>query len=270
MLRALLLLKWPVIIITIYLFFSSSIVTGISGFIKDNNVKKFEASTDGVSVEIDTAQIKNNIKNANELKRLANELASLEKTDLKRNDLNEVLKNVETKSNEIIKSSLTAYSKNNNRNHIIGNVMDSIAEFQYTIETDGKRDILVKVFVDKFPYVKEFNLCANEGHYKFLSNVKINKIDKSAKLLYRDEVVDCKSRVEIAKLRNGEFLYSFDLNILDGFNIAKVQGFDVLLPKTLNRLRVNAVYSPKQDKNISTRYQGNKLVAREVVDMKQL
>jgi len=267
-LRGLLLLKWPVIILTIYLVFPSSLVSQLSDFIQVNNIKKFEASPNGVSVEVDTAQAIKNIENAQEIKRIAGELAAIKELGAQKSGIKDTLKEVEAKSDEIIKSSISAFSKNTNRNHVVGNVMTSIAEFQFTVEKKGETDILLKVFIDGFPYSNNFDLCSKEGHYKFPRNIKINKNESSAEVSYIDEKTNCQSRVEVTKLRNGQFLYSYDLNILDGYNIAKVQGFDALLPLTMKRMRGNVIYDPESDNVVSSKFVNDQLVQREIVNIK--
>ncbi|PSU88134.1 hypothetical protein, partial [Photobacterium kishitanii] len=174
-LRGLLLLKWPSIILTIYLVFPSSLESELSNFIQTNNIKKLEATSSGVLVEVDTANALRNIENAREIKRIAGDLSKIKEFDSQKSEIKDALKEVEDESDKIIKSSVIAFSKNRKRNYVIGNVMDSIAEFQFTVEKNGSTDILLKVFIDKFPYSNRFDLCSIEGNYKFPRNIKIDK-----------------------------------------------------------------------------------------------
>lgn len=262
------LLKWPLIIITLYLVFPKSIGNDLSYFIKENNIKKLEATTGGVSVEVDTSKTIQNIERAKEIKRLINSVNSEKELKNQSNDVDNILKKVAEKSDEIIKTSLSAFAKNKERNFVVGDVMNSIAEFQYIMEKNGEYDIVLKVFIDKFPYSKTFNLCSKEGRYKFLRNIKTYKSGEPAQITYIDETVNCQSSIEIAPLRDGEFLYSYDFNILDGYNIVKVQGFDTLLPQTMNRLRGNVIYTPNSDKTVYSQLEKNKLVERDFVSIK--
>ncbi|PSU96563.1 hypothetical protein, partial [Photobacterium kishitanii] len=87
-------------------------------------------------------------------------------------------------------------------------------------------------------------------------------------ITYIDDKADCKSSVEISKLRNGEFLYSYDLNILDGYNIAKVQGFDALLPITMKMLRENGIYDPKSNNVAIPKFVNAQQAQKEFIDIK--
>lgn len=264
-LRMLSLLKWPIIIFALYLAFPSSLVHELSNFIQTNNIKKLEANTNGFSFEVSDEKSVQNIKNAQELTRLASELAALKQSDQPKTK--NILNEVKNKSENIIQTSLAAFSKNGNRNYVVGNVLNSIAEFQYKIERNGVTDIVLKVFIDKFPYYNEFDLCSIEGHYKFPRKIMSNKQNEPAEIIYTDEKVNCKSRIEISKLKNKEFLYSYDLNLLDGYNIAKVQGFDAMLPKSINRLQGNIIYSPTNSNIVLEEHQNDKLVEKETVDI---
>lgn len=262
-LRIIALLKWPLIIFAVYIVFPTSLVAELSGFVKSNGIKKMQFTKDGVSFEVGAEQAIKNIKNAEELNQLANQLADIDQSDSSK--ANEVLKTVKSKTNEIINSTVSAYSSSLNRNIVIGDVMNSIAEFQYEIKRDKGDGVLLKVFIDKFPYSESFDLCSTDGNYKFLTEISVNNDKNAASLIYADKKVNCASSLKISTLKGGEFLYSFDLNFLDGFNIAKVQGFDAMLPKTFKRLRGNSVYLSGVDSILGTKYEKSKLVEQEVV-----
>jgi hypothetical protein len=66
-------------------------------------------------------------------------------------------------------------------------------------------------------------------------------------------------------MRNGSYMYEYDLNILNGFNVAKVDGFDVFLPVTTNRAVSNSLYIPGENNEVSNKYKNGEVVKRTLV-----
>lgn len=266
-LRALLLLKWPLVIFSLYYVFPSSLVADFSAFIKANSIKKMELTTGGIAFEVSEEQQIKNIEKAEELKVLADELSGISVKTPGTKESNKALEEVKSKAEKIVNSSVSAYAPSRNRDIVVGDVMTSVAEFQYKIQREDGNGFLLKVFIDKFPYKHEFDLCPSEGNYKLLTKVKSNKDKETAILVYVDEKVNCNSTLEISQLRGDEFLYSYDLTFLDGFNIAKVAGFDALLPKSIKRLRGNSVYLPSRDNTVGRKYEKGKEIEKETISI---
>ncbi|MEZ8349565.1 hypothetical protein [Vibrio splendidus] len=264
-LRALLLLKWPLVIFSLYYVFPSSLVTDFSAFIKANSIKKMELTTGGFAFEVSEEQSIKNIEKAEELKVLADKLSNISAKTPASKESNEAIEEVKSKADRIVNSSVSAYAPSRNRDIVVGDAMTSVAEFQYKIQREEGNGFLLKVFIDKFPYKNEFDLCPSEGSYKLLTKVKSDK--ETATLVYVDEKVNCKSTLEISQLRGDEFLYSYNLIFLDGFNVAKVAGFDALLPKSIKRLRGNSVYLPSRDNTVGRKYVKGKEVEKETISI---
>lgn len=264
-LRFLSLLKWPLVIFSLYLVFPSSLVDDLSDFIKANSIKKMQVTKDGFSFEVSDEQAIKNIEKAEELNQLAEQLVGVSSQDKSSKEVNKVLEKVKSKTNEIVNSTVSAYAPIQNRDIVIGSVLNSVAEFQYQIKRDDNRGFLLKVFIDKFPYTQKFDLCPVEGNYKFLTKIESNEKSNTAELTYVDKKVNCNSILNISKLKNDEFLFNYDLNFLDGFNIAKVGGFDTLLSKSIKRLKGNSFYISSQDNVIGRKFENGKEVEKEII-----
>jgi len=108
-------------------------------------------------------------------------------------------------------------------------------------------------------------LCDPSGYYKNLKSVSFDPNRVVTGLEYKTDKVDCKSAVTVAQLKSGSYMYAYDLKILNGFNIAKADGFDVFLPFTSNKAISNALFIPGSDPEVSSKYSRNKLVERTLV-----
>lgn len=116
------------------------------------------------------------------------------------------------------------------------------------------------VGIDEFPTKRSFDLCESTGKYKELVSTRKNKDGETIGLKYKDKAVDCLSTIEVRRLSDEEYLYSFDINILDGFNVAKVGGYDVFLPKQSKLARSNSLYITGSDPIIATQSKGKDIV----------
>lgn len=267
------LLKWPMIILLIWLILPSDFGVTFKKFAKDNNVKKLGFGN--TVLEMDPNQQLKEIKKANEKANLSENTKDALKqlssaTDKKSQEhimkLEAMIESFEKQSSAILNSAAKIFVPNSNSDLTFNK--EKSKSFNFEIYKKGELVVDISVGFDSLPFEYEFDLCAHSGHYKNLKSVKYDPNRTVTGLVYTDEKVNCKSSVSIAKLDSGSYLYAYDLNILDGFNIAKVDGFDVFLPLTKHRSVSNSIYSARGNDVVASTYRKGEIYEKTLVYIK--
>lgn len=266
-LQSLPLLKWPALVLVCWLLFSLDSVKALMQIARDSNVK--ELGIGNAKMVLDTGEKVKTLQSANELNNLTSELKSsiaklseingnANKEELK--SLERKLDKVERKSSKVISQESPAFSQNKDNKHFININSSNKSTFNFEVNRDKFEAITIKVGMDDFPFKYSFNLCEKSGSYKNLKSVKSDKDGAVTSLDYTNEQVDCESSLVVDKLEDGSYIYAYSFNMLSGFNIAKVQGYDVFLPVTMHRSISNALYYDGMDPVVSSQYKNSKLV----------
>lgn len=267
------LLKWPIIILLIWLILPSDFGESFQKFAKDNNIKKLGFGN--TVLEMDPNQKLKEIKKANEKANLSENTKDALKqlssaTDIKSQEhilkLEAMIESLEKQSSVILNNTAKIFVPNSNSDLAFNKGKSK--SFNFEIFKKGELVVDISVGFDSLPFVYEFDLCNPSGYYKNLKSVKYNPNRTVTGLVYTDEKVNCKSSVSVTKLDSGSYLYAYDLNILDGFNVAKVDGFDVFLPLTKHRSISNSIYSARVDDVVASTYKNGEVYEKTLVYIK--
>jgi len=263
-------LKWPIAILVIWTLLPADFGGSFSKFAKDNNLKK--VGFGNTVLEMDPNQKIEQIKKANEKVNLTESVSetfkNLSKTsdeDLKKklSKFEKAINSLQEQSSKILNETTKIFVQNYNLNL----EFNKNKKNSFNFEIYAKSDFIVDISVgfDSLPFKFEFDLCDPSGYYKNLKSVKYDPSRRVIGLEYTSEKVNCKSSVSVTKMRNGSYMYEYDLNILNGFNVAKVDGFDVFLPVTTNRAVSNSLYIPGENNEVSSKYKNGEVVKRTLV-----
>lgn len=257
-------LKWPFLVFALWLVIPSGTMNDFLKIARDNNVKELGIG-DAKVVFQEKAEV---LKDANEVRNLTSDLSNLfsqsgvglkEQTD-RLKYIEDRLANINSRTKTVIDKEAPVFVSVQNE-HSINLSKDNIAVFHFEIDSDdGDENFSLAVGIDEFPAKRSFDLCETAGKYKELSSTKKNEYGKTIGLNYKDKVVDCLSTIEVRRLSDEEYLYSFDIKILDGFNVAKVGGHDVFLPKQSKLARSNSLYIVGSDPIIATQRKGKDVI----------
>ncbi|HHX8438275.1 TPA: hypothetical protein ACVO1K_004434 [Vibrio diabolicus] len=257
-------LKWPLLVFALWLVIPSGTINDFLKIARENNVKELGIG-DAKVVFQEKAKV---LKDANEVRNLTSDLSSLfsqtgtglkEQTD-RLKYIEDRLAKISSRTKTVIDNEAPVFVPVQNE-HSINLSKDNIALFHFDIDSkDGTENFSLVVGIDEFPAKRNFDLCEATGKYKELVSTRKNKDGKTVGLKYKDKVVDCLSTIEVRRLNDEEYLYSFDINILDGFNVAKVGGYDVFLPKQSKHARSNSLYIAGSDPIVSTQSKANDIV----------
>lgn len=144
-------------------------------------------------------------------------------------------------------SSGDTFVKNNQNQLEVGSSSNKIGTVEFKLLADNAiTQSTVKINFNELPFKAKFDLCPQTGLYNDLTSVKTNK-SGDTQPVYESKKVSCDSEALISKDSKGNFIISYDLNFLDGFNIASVKGIDKLLPQTIRRLSTSFVGSEDVD-----------------------
>lgn len=263
-------LKWPFLVIVIWLLLPKDFGDSFSKFAKDNNLTKLGFGT--TVMELDPNKKIEEVKTANEKANTTENVAEALKTISAKSDskfnkelkeLAESLDSLKEQSAKIVNQNSKIFVPNNNLGLTFNK--DKKHSFNFEIYTDNELSVDISIGFDSLPFKYEFDLCDPSGCYKNLKSVNFDQNRVVTGLEYKTDKVNCKSSVIIEQVVNGSYLYAYDMNILNGFNIAKANGFDVFLPFTSNRAVSNSLFIPGNDYEVSSKYKGSKLVERTLV-----
>lgn len=263
-------LKWPFLVIVIWLLLPKDFGDSFSKFAKDNNLTKLGFGT--TVMELDPNKKIEEVKTANEKANTTENVAEALKTISAKSDskfnkelkeLAESLDSLKEQSAKIVNQNSKIFVPNNNLGLTFNK--DKKHSFNFEIYTDNELSVDISIGFDSLPFKYEFDLCDPSGYYKNLKSVNFDQNRVVTGLEYKTDKVNCKSSVIIEQVVNGSYLYAYDMNILNGFNIAKANGFDVFLPFTSNRAVSNSLFIPGNDYEVSSKYKGSKLVERTLV-----
>jgi hypothetical protein len=300
------LMKWPIIILLIWLITPSDFGKDLGVFIKEVNLTKFSAG--GVFAEMDPNKKIQEIKEAGKKLNLSNTtkelLSNLSASDKRNEEQIAKLQSLLEKSkiSETAKEALDSLSSSERRNEeeilkfkslveklekqssdvfdrtfkiFVPNKNDDLAfntlkakAFHFEIYKEGVLIVNIVVGFENLPFNYEFDLCPLSGHYKNLKAIKYDPNRNIDGLEYTDEKVNCKSSVSIAQFQQDSYFYSYDLNILEGFNVAKVESFDVFLPLIRHSSISNNIYTDDGNNVVSSSYKKNKVFERTLVYIK--
>lgn len=267
------LLKWPMIILLVWLILPSDFGDTFKKFAKDNNVKKLGFGN--TVLEMDPNQQLKEIKKANEKANLSENtkdaLKQLSSTADKQSQehilkLEAMIESLEKQSSTILNNTSKIFVPNSNLDQTFNK--EKAMSFNYEIYKKGELVVDISVGFDSLPFEYEFDLCDLSGHYKNLKLVKYDPNRTVTGLIYTDEKVNCKSSVSVTKLDSDSYLYAYELNVLDGFNIAKVDGFDVFLPLTKHRSISNSIYSAGGNDVVASTYRKGEVYEKTLVYIK--
>ncbi|MCX6052478.1 MAG: hypothetical protein NTZ60_08175 [Campylobacterales bacterium] len=120
-----------------------------------------------------------------------------------------------------------------NTNHIVGNKDIATKKLVYIEEINGAIYKQITFYIDKFPYKTDFNLCSDKKDFK---TIKAVMIDKSAeqKAIYEDDPISCNGDIYVSlnNNSNNNFVGSYNMKFLDGFDVQDFHGYDLLLKHT--------------------------------------
>ncbi|MUK32189.1 hypothetical protein GNP44_19190 [Aliivibrio fischeri] len=127
-----------------------------------------------------------------------------------------------------------------------GSSDNNIGAIQFVLDANEEVKSSLIVNFNELPFLTKFDLCEKTGFYDDLKSVTT---DSNGELipLYKEEKVNCTSEVIIQKDNGNDYLVSYNLNFLEGYNKAKVKGYDKLLPATVKRLTERRLVIDKND-----------------------
>ncbi len=134
------------------------------------------------------------------------------------------------------------YIKYDNTNHIIGKKSEAIKTLSYNEIINNKQDVKITFYIDKFPYIKKFNLCKDKQTYKRLKSVAQMK-NSSDKLEYETIKIDCNGYIEIFKNHNNNIIGNYSFTLLKGFNINRSLKYDILFEETVSKTGMNSSFT---------------------------
>ena len=121
------------------------------------------------------------------------------------------------------------FYKYNNTKHIIGDKQKSIKTLKYIEKYNNKVNTSITFYIDKFPYEKKFDLCKDMKNNKILSSIQKDN-NNNEKLIFKENPINCNGYIFITKFNNNLF-GSVKMKLLEGFNIHKLNGHEILLKK---------------------------------------
>lgn len=266
-------LKWPLLVLVIWLLLPQDFGESFSKFAKENNVKKLGFGT--TIVELDPNQKIEEVKIANEKANTADNLAEAIKeirsssdpeTNKKLAELTKSVESLKEQSARIVNSNSKIFVPNDNLKLSFNT--NKKHSFNFEIYKENELSVEISVGFDSLPFKYDFDLCDPSGYYKNLKSLNFDPNRVVTGLEYKTDKVNCKSSITIGEKNNSAYPYSYDLNILNGFNIAKANGFDVFLPFTSNRAVSNSLYIPGYNNEVSSKYEGGKVIERTLVYIK--
>tara|TARA_R110002012_G_scaffold291131_1_gene485430 strand:+ start:1831 stop:2694 length:864 start_codon:yes stop_codon:yes gene_type:complete len=262
--------KWPLLVLVIWFLMPEDFGESFSKFAKDNNLKKLGIGT--TVMELDPNKKIEEIKIANEKANTTENVAEALKNISKKADseYNKELKKLAESLDTLTEQSAKIVNQNSkifvpNENLGLSFNEGKKHTFNFEIYKGEELSVDISIGFDSLPFKYEFDLCDPSGYYKNLKSVSFDPNRVVTGLEYKTDKVDCKSAVTVAQLKSGSYMYAYDLKILNGFNIAKADGFDVFLPFTSNKSISNALFIPGSDPEVSSKYSRNKLVERTLV-----
>ena len=257
-------MKWPALVMAFWLVIPSGTLNDFLKIARENHVKEFGIG-DARVVFQEKAKV---LKDTNEVRNITSDLTSLfsqsgiglkEKAD-RLKYFEDRLAQINSRTKTVIDKEAPVFVPVKN-DHSIGLGSDNIAVFHFEIENEkDSENFSLAVGINEFPTKQSFDLCEISGKYKELLSTKRDKDGKTIGLNYKDKSVDCLSTIEISRLSDERYLYSFDINILNGFNVAKVGGYDVFLPKKSKHARSNSLYIEGSDPVIATKGNANEII----------
>jgi hypothetical protein len=125
-----------------------------------------------------------------------------------------------------VSNNLKQIEVNNQNNFSFGSSIGNIGKVE--IRT---KEASIDLYFDKLPQEFKFDLCKNSGVYQDWEKVIASKNGKVTPI-YKTEKVNCDSKVVIYKSFSGNYVLSYNLNILSGYRKENIHNFEKLLPHT--------------------------------------
>lgn len=126
-------------------------------------------------------------------------------------------------SNQVTNNS-NRFEVNNQNNFTFGSSVDNIGKLEIR-----SKEASIDLYFDKLPQEYKFDLCKKSGIYQDLKNVVTSNNGKVTPN-YKTEKVNCDSKVVVYKGLSGDYLLSYNLNLLSGYRKDNLNKFEKLFP----------------------------------------